>query len=209
MKITKLNLIALTFAVFAALSTITYSQSIGLGLESGLNIANASISPININSSSRTGFMVGGFADIGMSRIISIRPGIRYVTKGFSIDQGQGTMLTHKLNYLEIPMLLKAGIPLRQVVPYFMAGPTLGIQLSATAEVNNAAQVQTVDVGTSYETIDIGLLFGSGLEFNVGNNIDVFTGFSYSLGLSNNYKINNVSIKNYGLQITGGVKFGL
>jgi hypothetical protein len=209
MKISKLNLLLAVVALIAVFNSNSYSQSLGLGLESGLNIANVNLTPASLSSSSRTGFMVGGFADIGVSRIFAIRPGVRYVTKGFSVSDNFGQTLTHKLNYLEIPMLLKVSIPLRQVKPYFLAGPTLGIQLSATGELTNGVQVQTGDVGTSYETIDLGLFFGSGLEFNVGSNADIFSGFGYSLGLTNTSKTNNLTIKNYGLQITGGVKFGL
>jgi hypothetical protein len=115
-----------------------------------------------------------------------------------------------KMSYLEFPMLIKVSIPLNYVKPYFTAGPTLGIQLSASEDITNGGQViQTNDANTAWETIDFGLYFGGGLDFHVANNIDVFTGFGYNLGLTNVSKIQGIEGKNSGIQITGGIKFGL
>jgi hypothetical protein len=208
MKNLKFKLTMFVLAVFASVNSQTFSQTgTGLGIESGINMANMSLTPA-FTTSSRTGLMIGGFVDIGVSRILSIRPGVRYVMKGFSTTSN-GITFTEKLSYLELPMLLKASIPLQRVKPYFSAGPTLGIQLSATEEITNGVQVQTGDVSTVFETIDFGLYFGGGLEFHVASGTDIFTGFGYSLGLTNVSKVPTFEGKNNGIQITGGIKFGL
>lgn len=208
MKISKLNLFMIMLAVIAAFNSHAFSQtSIGLGLEGGINIANMNMTP-DFNSSTRTGLMVGGFVDIGVSRVIAIRPGLRYVMKGFSATQN-GLTLTEKLSYFELPVLLKATIPLDKVKPYFVAGPTLGVRVSASEEVTDGVQVQTGDAGQIFESIDFGLYFGSGMEFRVASNTDIFAGFGYSLGLTNISKQTTFESKNYGIQITAGVKFGL
>ncbi|HJY63057.1 MAG TPA: porin family protein [Ignavibacteria bacterium] len=208
MKFFKLSMVIMMLVMITVINTDSYSQSnTSLGIESGLNLANMSLTP-NFTTSSRTGLMVGGFADIGVSRIVSIRPGIRYVTKGFSTTSN-GVTFNEKLSYLELPMLLKASIPLDRIKPYFTAGPTLGIQLSASEEITNGVQVQTNDAGTAWETIDMGLYFGGGIEFHVAHNTDVFTGFGYTLGLTNVSKIQGIEGKNNGIHITGGIKFGL
>ena len=206
MKFSKLTMV-LVLAAIAAFNSHVFSQSTGLGIEGGLNLANMSVTP-NFNTSTRTGLMVGGFVDIGVSNIISIRPGVRFVMKGFSASSN-GITITERLSYLEMPMLLKGSIPLQRVKPYFVAGPTLAIQLSATQEATNGVQVQTDDASSAFETIDFGLYFGGGLDFHVANNIDVFTGFGYSLGLTNISKIPNFEGKNNGIQVTGGIKFNL
>jgi hypothetical protein len=206
MKISKLNLLAITFAIMTAVTANVFSQtSVGLGLEGGINIANMNMTP-DFNTGTRTGLMVGGFVDIGVSRVISIRPGLKYIMKGFSVTQNNVT-LTDKLSYFEIPVLLKASIPLDRIKPYFLAGPTLGIRVSASEELTDGTQVQTSDLGQFVETIDFGLYFGSGMEFRVASNTDIFAGFGYSLGLSNISKQTTSVFKNYGIQINGGVKF--
>lgn len=206
MKLIKLS-IALA-AVLLIFSASVFSQSASLGIEGGINLANISTTP-SFNSGSKTGFMVGGFADIGVSRIVSIKPSVRYIKKGYTA-QGQGVTLTESYSYIEIPLLIKAGLPLKNVKPYFEAGPTLGIQLSANQEFtfNGGLQPIEQDSGPAYSAIDFGLYFGSGMEFSVAHNTDLFTSFGYSLGLTNISKT-STSAKNSGFQISAGVKFGL
>jgi hypothetical protein len=206
MKFFNLSMMLVMLAIHAIFSGETSSQTTSLGIEGGLNVANMNLT--NLTTNSRTGLMVGGFADIGVSRIVSIRPGLRYVMKGFSVSNN-GFTLTEKLSYIELPMLIKASIPLQSVKPFFTAGPTVGIQLSATQELTNGTQVQTADAGQFFETVDFGLYFGGGLDFRVAPNTDVFTGFGYSLGLTNVSKFTGLEGKNSGLQVSGGIKFGL
>ncbi|MCI0450360.1 MAG: PorT family protein [Chlorobi bacterium] len=187
--------------------TNTYSQTTSMGIEGGINLANVNTTP-SFNTSSKTGFMVGGFADIGVSRIVSIKPAVRYILKGYTTQLQQGINLTESYSYIEIPLMIKAKLPLNQVKPYFEAGPTLGVQLSANAEFSLNGQVQDQDVSTFYSAIDFGLFFGSGVEFRVAPGTDIFTGFGYSLGLTNISKT-AVTGKNNGFQISAGIKFGL
>jgi hypothetical protein len=177
-----------------------------MGIEGGINLANVSTTP-SFNSSTRTGFMVGGFADIGVSRIVSVKPSVRYIQKGYT-TQIQGINVSESYGYIEIPLMIKAKLPLNQVKPYFEAGPMLGIQLSANQEFSFNGQVQEQETGSFYSAVDFGLYFGSGIEFHVAPNTDIFTGFGYSLGLTNISKT-ATSGKNNGFQMSAGVKFGL
>jgi hypothetical protein len=199
------TILAVLASVIMYTST-SFSQEIGMGIEGGLNLSNISTTP-SLTTSSKTGFMVGGFADIGVSRIISIKPAVRYTVKGYT-QQFNGVSLNESYHYIEIPLLIKASIPLHRVKPYFEAGPNLGIQLSANQEFSFNGQVQDQDSGPFYNAVDFGLYFGSGMEFSVAPNTDIFTGFGYSLGLTNISK-NQITAKNNGFRITAGVKFGL
>ena len=205
MKFTKL--VALLVLTVMSVVTNTYSQSTGMGIEGGINLANISTTPV-FKTTSKTGFTVGGFADIGVSNVVSIKPGARFIMKGFSFQNQFGTNYTESYSYIEVPLMIKAKIPLNQVKPYFEAGPTVSIQLSATGESTVNGQVQTQDFSASYNAIDFGLYFGSGIEFRVAPGMDLFTGFGYSLGLTNISK-GTVSIKNNGFQMNSGIKFGL
>lgn len=198
--------------ILAALALImmsplnSFSQETGMGIEGGLNLANLNLTP-TFNTNSKTGFMVGGFADIGVSKIVSIKPSVRYIVKGFT-QSGTGFSYSQTYSYIEMPLLIKAKLPLRHVKPYIEAGPTLGIQLSASSELTTAAGVTESDEGAFFTAIDFGLYFGSGAEFRVAPGTDIFTSFGYALGLTNISK-NTTSAKTNGFQITAGVKFGL
>jgi hypothetical protein len=207
----KLKLTLLTLLL--TLTAISYSQTqFSLGLEAGLNIANVSVTP-TATTSGRTALIIGGVADIGFSRQFGIVTGLRYIMKGYSntFNNGAATQTDNvKLNFLEFPALLKVKFPLTEVKPYLIAGPTLGISVSSTVESTAGTQSATSDVSSSVESIDFGLFFGAGLDFNVAPKIDLFAQSGYSLGLSNILKGNTTTtIKNYGIQITGGVKFKL
>lgn len=200
----KLTLLALLLTFF---SVTSYSQTtLALGLEAGLNLANVSITPSQ-TSNSRTGLIIGGVLDIGISRNIGVTTGLRYTMKGFQVTN-QGVTFTDKLNYLEVPALLKVKFPLTEVKPYLVGGPVLGIRVSASEEQSNGTQTADVDASSAFESIDFGLLFGGGLDFNVANKTDLFIQAGYGFGLSNIWKqTTTVTVKNYGIQFTGGVKF--
>lgn len=204
MKLTKLVAAVLTLVLFAA---NVYSQSTGMGIEGGINLANISTTPV-FNTSNKTGFMIGGFADIGVSNIVSIKPGARFIMKGYTI-QNQFGNTTGSYSYIDIPLMIKARVPLNKVKPYFEAGPFVSVQLAATAETSINGQVQnSEDISANYNAIDFGLYFGSGVEFTVAPGMDLFTGFGYSLGLTNIHK-SGTQVKTNGFQMNTGIKFGL
>lgn len=199
----------LTALMFVITTAAVYSQpNLSLGIEGGLNLANVSITPSQ-TSNSRTGLIIGGVLDIGISNNIGVTGGLRYIMKGFQTTS-QGVTFTDKLNYLEVPVLLKVKFPLTEVKPYVVGGPVLGIRVSASEEQSNGQQTADVDASNAYESIDFGLLFGGGLDFKIAAKTDLFIQAGYSFGLSNIYKqTTTVTVKNYGIQLTGGVKFRL
>lgn len=204
----KLRTVLLAFVMVFSAITVYSQPNLALGLEGGLNLANVSITPSQ-TSNSRTGLIVGGVLDIGISRTIGVTTGLRYVMKGFQVTN-QGVTFTDKLNYLEVPALLKVKFPLTEVKPYLVGGPVLGIRVSATEEQSNGQQTADVDASSAFESIDFGLLFGGGLDFNVATKTDLFIQAGYGFGLSNIWKqTTTVTVKNYGIQFTGGVKFRL
>lgn len=190
------------------LSANVKSQTIALGIEGGINISNINVTP-TVTTDSRTGLLVGGIIDINISKNITITSGLRYLMKGWT-NTSQGVTYTDKLNYLEFPALLKVKFPLTEVKPYLIAGPTLGIKLSANESATDGTQTQDSDISSLVESTDFGLLFGAGLDFAVGKKTFLFFQPAYSLGLSNILKNSTTTtIKNYGIEITAGVKFSL
>lgn len=197
-------------AVILILTACTaYSQTtLDIGVEAGLNIANITSTP-SFTTDARTGFIVGGIVDVGFGKTIGIQSGIRFIMKGYTTTS-QGVTFKEKFNYLEIPVLLKARFPLTEIKPYVFGGPTLGINLAATEEQSNQTQTQNVDVSNSVESMDIGLLFGAGMDFKIATKTSLFVQFGYALGLSNWLKGNTTTTaKNNGIQITAGAKFGM
>ncbi len=210
-----MKLLKTVLALFTLLiiSQISYSQvRLGLGIEGGVDIANVSVTP-DFTTSTRTGIIIGGIVDIGLTPTIGITSGIRYNQKGFTFTgatvTGAAVTATDKLSYIEFPVLLKVKFPLTEVKPYVIGGPVLGIQVAANQEVTGAI-TQTSDISSDFQSIDFGLLFGAGLDFKVGLKTNLFVQGAYSIGLSNILKnATTQTLKNNGIQLTGGVKFNL
>ncbi len=202
----------LNYLVIVLLVSLLYtnakSQSLAIGIEGGINISNINVTP-TITTSSRTGLIIGSLLDINITPTITVTPGIRYIMKGAS-NISDGITFTQKVNYLEFPVLLKVKFPLTEIKPYLAGGPVLGIQLSATEDQTNGTQSASADISNLVETIDFGLLFAGGMDFKVATKTALFVQFGYQFGLSNILKNSTTTtIKNSGIQITGGVKFAI
>lgn len=202
---------------FTLVSRSNAQGGLSLGLKAGLNIANASIDPENlygagVSKGSRTGFMVGGVAEFGLSPMIFIQVEPMYAQKGTKYEGGGGTA-TFKLDYLEIPILFKAKFTAGDAVkPYVFAGPNVGINLASKITTEGGGITQDTDIKDSLKTVDFGIDFGAGAEFKVAPKIAITGDVRYSLGLAN---IDNSSspgapsIKPNGFQILVGVLFRL
>jgi len=96
------------------------------------------------------GFAAGVFVSIPLVSFLSLRPEVLFFQKGGEYDVGvpvgiPGVQVnvfeTRSMNYIEIPVMLKARIPLfRGVGTSFLIGPSLGISLSGRVKQNTRVQ---------------------------------------------------------------------
>ncbi|MFZ1323494.1 MAG: outer membrane beta-barrel protein, partial [Ignavibacteria bacterium] len=95
--------------------------------------------------------------------------------------------------------------------PYLIAGPILGIILSANSDFTptNGGNSSSGDVKSGFESTEFDLYFGGGLDFKVSTVTSLFFELGYELGLTDIDKANNSSTKSAGFQITGGARFGM
>ena len=145
----------------------------------------------------------------------AVVPGIYFIGKGwsdnFTDENGNTVTETIKLNYIEIPILLKLGFSSTAVKPYFFAGPQIAINLSAANNKTGGIAPSNTDVSSNISGSDFGILLGSGIEFAANKKLDLFAKFGYAVGLSNIFKNspNNETIKNNGIHITAGIMIGI
>jgi hypothetical protein len=201
---------AVLLAVIFLSTTTTNSQiKLKIGPEAGICIANFTGTP-DPTSNSRTGLIFGANLEIGISKYISIQPGLRFVMKGASTTVTGGTF-TDKLNYLEIPALLKVNFALTEVNPYVFAGPVLGVMLSANEDQTpTGGTTTTSDISSLLSGTDFDIMFGAGVGFKIAPKIELYGQFGYSLGLSNILKnATTQTLKNNSIQLTAGAMFAL
>lgn len=103
------------------------AQTLTLGVEGGVNFTN--VTDYSAETGGRTGLIAGGFLGIELSRIWTLQPEILYAQKGTSTENR-----ALDLAYLEIPILVKALIPVggNTIRPVVYAGPTFAFQISCS-----------------------------------------------------------------------------
>ena len=171
--------------VFSVFSVMSYAQ-MQLGVKAGLNLANLSGDDIS-DTDARTGFAGGLFFMYQFNDMFAIQPEAYYTMKG-ATDKGTIEGFTYeaemKLDYIEIPLLLKFLIPIKDsgVRPSIFAGPSIGFNMSAKSKIEAGGQTFEEDIEDVAST-DFGLVFGGGIGFPVGNG-ELGLDIRYILGLS-------------------------
>lgn len=145
---------------------------------------------ISETSDNKLGFALGVFAEIPLTPIFSFQPELLFVQKGgsegsdpfddddfFDDDDDvldEGGSLT--FNYLDIPLLARANIPIEaDFSPYVVAGPSIGYLLSASASAGDDE-----DIEEFFKSYNFSFVLGAGVDF--GNlSVDL----RYDIGLTN------------------------
>lgn len=170
MLITGINLIVL----MATISPLVAQTNVELGIKGGLNVANITGDVSNTNT--MLGFVGGGLAKINTNPQFSIQPELLVTLKGAQQDEGGNEKL--KLTYLEIPVLGVYNFPTSSSTkPYILAGPALGILISAKAGED--------DFKDNVNSTDFGFVLGGGVGFPAGENGKVVLDGRYAVGLAN------------------------
>lgn len=164
---------------FTALALVAFNfsnaQDISFGAKAGLNLSN--VTGDVEGTSMKTGFQIGGFAEIAISDEFSIQPELVYSTQGAKEEEEffgvtyEGSL---NLSYINVPVMAKyyitEGLSLE-------AGPQIGFLVSAEYE----AEGETSDVKEFYNSTDFGFNIGAG--YNVTENINA--SLRYTAGMSN------------------------
>jgi hypothetical protein len=154
---------------------------------------------LGLDGSARVGFAGGGVFAAAFNEYVAGQLEVLYVMKGKKYS-GSVTMLgvtattesTMKLDYLEMPVLLKVSFPVTPVFkPSLFVGPSFAFLLSAKgwskATVQNVTHDTTVDIKDENNTFDVGLAMGAGAEIKAGPGSIVFD-IRYTLGFITNDK---------------------
>jgi len=195
-----------------------YSQT-SIGIIGGPAAANFSTDDDESDIYSMAAYGIGGVLEFGFTPIAALRFEPMFLQKGAEsdvyIDDFYEFTGMYKINYLEIPVLLKAEF----YIPYVFAGPSIGLLLNSKlvteAEQGNAS-IDTKDVT---ESMDVSAVVGAGLNFSFGL-VSLFLEGRYQLGLTDILKDGTIyvldepielagTVKNRGTQVMIGVMFGI
>lgn len=177
-----------------SVSTASIAQA-KFGLKAGVNIANATGDDVD-DADSRLAPFFGAFINLGLGEKLAFQPELLYSMQGVKTswsEDGMDVDVTEKLNYLNIPLMLKynvgGGLNLQ-------AGPQLGLLLSAESEWEVGGESETEDIKEYLKGSDFGFNVGAGYDFGPLG-VDV----RYNIGLSNISDEEDGDIKNSVIQV--------
>jgi hypothetical protein len=186
-------LTVLLIMIFAASFTLAQKKSyrsysedsspLTIGAKFGLNFASwGGDNTTSLNSTTK--LLFGGFIAYTIAQNFDMQAELLYnsVGTGISVANGGGTGNVG-ISYLEIATLAKYKIPVGPAVKiFFVAGPQLGIKLSANLHDDRTST--DTDISKDISGSDFDIVFGTGVMFRVGpGNINV--DLRYNIGLSN------------------------
>ena len=159
------------------------------------------------DNDAKIGFALGGFLTFNISGDFSVQPELLFVQKGTKWSDGDAKAV-FRLTYLEIPILAKYSFAVgTNMKASVFAGPALALKVGATTYVEVGGESITEDLDEA-KGMDLGLAFGAGMEWPLGNNVVTFD-IRYTLGLSNcmEFEGEDFNIKNSAILFLAGLGF--
>jgi hypothetical protein len=173
-----------TVAVLATAAGVGTARAdeprVELGIRAGLNLASVHGDDVTINNlspESRVGFSGGLFAGIRVTPSFLIQPEVLYTQKGARYEAA-GEEAVIKLDYVEVPVLLKGRFGSGSAKPSVFAGPAVAFKVSGKTEFQGEEEDVEDVKGT-----DFGIVFGAGLDLAVGSGAFTIDA-RYTLGLT-------------------------
>ncbi len=167
-------------AVLAPLSGA--NAQLTFGGFAGVNFSNLDISDLSVNevTSSHTGGMVGGYIGTHMGRLFTIRLEGYWTQKGADLVTSGTTTESFKLQYIEVPLILRVNIPLVVIKPSVYAGPAISFQTKCDAEdTASGTSLPCEDAGITLKSTDVSGIIGAGVGIGPVT-LDVQYDFSFS-----------------------------
>ena len=203
----------LTVMAMALMATTAVAQDTGLvgkGFKLGLSMYTFGGDDTEfegVSPGTRMGLGAGGFLTFALGPNFALQPELLYVQKGARYEEGDASV-TFKLDYLDIPVLLKYRFPTEgSIRPNLFAGPVGSIKMSANIQMESGGDEASVDMSDEVKGFDFGVALGGGLDFALSSstlNFDV----RYTLGLTDWPDTDlGGSVRNNGWLVTVGVGF--
>jgi hypothetical protein len=138
----------------------------------------------------RTGTIFGGTLQIPVGSVIAIQPEFLFLNKGTKFREpgtnSSGRTSNVRLDYLELPVLLRVDFSRETIGPHIYAGPSVGFNVGCKIGVESGTPLPTSDCNEDNikpKKLDYGFTVGGGVDFNLGG-LALTGGARYGIGLA-------------------------
>lgn len=191
---------------FLMLAAVPVSAQNVVALQAGASFAKLGGSGTGPNST-RAGLDIGASLTHPLTPVLGVQVGAGYIQKGAkSSSSGASVELT--LDYVEVPVLLRVGIPsTSRVSAHFLVGPDVAFKAACTLKGSSATLTVSESCSqakANTKALDFGAMGGVGLDYAATRKIVVSLDALYDLGLASINQAGN-SVKNRAIVIRAGV----
>lgn len=166
-----------------------------VGLRGGVSVASASFDTDTFDEENRTGFVGGPFVDFGAGPLGFQVAGL-YNAKG--VDTNVGEL---DLKYIELPAVLKLGIPLEVIKPSVFGGAAVAFRTGCELDGVECPE-------DTFKTTDFLAVVGADVALYMGS-VSFWADARYDIGLSDIDEADDVfgELKNRNWNLTAGIGF--
>jgi opacity protein-like surface antigen len=115
----------------------------------------------------------------------------------------------YTLDFLEIPIMVRATLGWGAVRPYLFAGPNFGIRLKASSDNTSAGGSQSYNVKDQIGSTNVSIEVGAGVGYKFAENTTLTGDARYSYGLVNLSRTDGDSWKTRDVRVMIGLLFRL
>lgn len=194
-KIASITVVAVTGLTFVVPEAAAQG-GFELGVRGGVSVASASLDVSEtFSKSNRTGFTGGVFANLDLG-MLGLQVAGQYTQAGVTLDFGDA-IDDLSIDYLEIPGVVKLGIPLAVVKPSLFAGAALGF--------NTGCDNAGVDCGDDVKSTDWKGIVGADVAVYLGS-VSLWADGRYNFGVANVFEVDELKNRNWLFQAGLGFK---
>jgi opacity protein-like surface antigen len=181
-----------------------------VGIVAGVNWATIR-GPDSEDPSNRMGFMGGVMLVSPLGTAVSIQPELLYTMKGAKVESLEDNFTgTVKMNYIEVPVLLRLDLATSGGVrPFVYGGPAIAYKVGCSVELREGTTTINADCDTGpdpadFKSTDFSAVAGAGLAFNMAGRM-ASIGARYDYGLTKFSESSDV--KHRVISIVGTLEF--
>jgi len=190
-----------------ALTSVPLNAQRVLAVEAGLSVAKLGGSDAGSNTP-RTGLSAGASLTLPVTEILGIQVGAAYVQKG-ATDNSTGVNAELAIDYFEVPVLLRVGIPsASKVSAHILVGPAVSFLTQCNAKGSSGGvnvSIPCAQLPLDTKNVDFGAMGGVGLGFEAAPKFRITVDALYNLGLTSFDNTGTADVKNRAFTLRAGL----